>query len=63
MVRTALRRAEVSTELAEAIQGWSNVEGGKKGTQAHYGTMPIEKLKEAVDKISYEGLKVSHLYD
>ncbi|MBN9317028.1 MAG: site-specific integrase [Devosia sp.] len=56
--RSAMRRAEVSHDVAVKIGGWS-----AKGLGDHYGTDNLVKLsREQLNRIEYDGLDLSHLY-
>jgi len=56
--RTALMNAGVSRELAEALGGWSPV--GSSETEYRHSQLPT--LLEAISKVEYPGLDLSHLY-
>lgn len=54
----ALRNASVSLELREAINGWR----AQGHMDAKYGKgTTIARMKEAVDRVEYPGLRVDHL--
>ncbi len=58
--RDALRRAEVSEEIAEALGGWSE---GKK-TSRHYGSGFIaDTLAPSIQKLSFPDLDLTSLYE
>lgn len=56
--RSAMRRAEVSHDVAVKIGGWAGA-----GISDHYGSDNLVKLAhQQLNRISYEGLDLSHLY-
>jgi integrase len=55
----ALREAKVPVEFRKAINGWSSQEG----MDTRYGRgHKVHRLAEHVEKVTYEGLDLSHLY-
>ena len=55
----ALREAGVPSEIREAINGWSS----QQAMDARYGSgHKVHRLAEHVEKVTYEGLDLSHLY-
>jgi integrase len=57
--RTALRRANVSTEDAEELGGWSSGSRSSEHTYNHGKTLLA--LKAVIDLVEYPGLDLSHL--
>ena len=56
--KDACRAARIGEELHDALTGHSSASVGRT-----YGTgMPLEVLAEAVAKISYKGLDLTHLH-
>lgn len=56
--RSAMRRAEVSHDVAVKVGGWSG-----KGLSDHYGTDHLVTLAHRqLNRIRYEGLDLSHLH-
>lgn len=56
--RDAAREASMESEMARALGGWT-----RRSIDEFYGAGPsVERLKAQIDKISYEGLDLSHLF-
>ena len=59
LFRDALREANVSTERAEALGGWTS----KRSAEALYGKgVSVAAMREEIDKVHYKGLDLKHLY-
>ncbi len=57
--RTALSQAGVGIELADELCGWADE---RRGMEKRYNHLNIKQLAEAVSKVRYDGLDLSHLY-
>lgn len=58
--RDAMRDAEISTDYAEALGGWSN---DRRSSERLYGTGPsLQKLREKMEMVKYPRLDLSHLH-
>lgn len=57
--RTALRRARIDTFEVEKLGGWSS---SNKSQEANYGEVIWTHLQEAINKVTYPGVDLSHFY-
>jgi integrase len=57
--RDALRRAEASADILKALGGWTQ---GAAVSDAYGEGLSPDDLKDAVARLSYPGLDLSHLY-
>jgi integrase len=59
LFRDALREADVSTERAEALGGWTS----KRSAEALYGKGPsVAAMRDEIGKVAYKGLDLAHLH-
>jgi hypothetical protein len=57
-LRDRLREAQVSDELVDTLMGWT-----RRTMRETYGSGPsVNALDEAVSRVSYRGLDLSHVY-
>ena len=59
--RDALREARIDRDIALALGGWSTASGAASVSDAYGSGYQTATLKEAIDRISYPGLDLSHL--
>ena len=55
--KSACRAARIEEELHDAVTGHSSASVGRT-----YGSVPLDVLAEAIGKVSYKGLDLSHLH-
>ena len=59
--KDALTRAEIYQDVIDALGGWNTI---RSGSSAIYGNGPsVDQLASHIEKVSYPGLDLSHLYD
>ena len=59
--KDALTRARIYQEVIDALGGWNTIRSGSSGL---YGNGPsLGDLANEIEKVSYPGLDLSHLYD
>jgi integrase len=59
LFRDALREANVSTERAEALGGWTS----KRSAEALYGKgSSVAAMRDEIGKVAYKGLDLTHLH-
>ncbi|WP_370458461.1 DUF6538 domain-containing protein [Brevundimonas sp. 'scallop'] len=59
--RDALREARIDRDIALALGGWTTASGGTSVFDAYGSGYRMATLKEAIDRVSYPGLDLSHL--
>jgi len=59
--RDALREARIDRDIALILGGWAAGSGSISVSDAYGSGYRITTLKEAIDRISYSGLDLSHL--
>ena len=57
----SLREARIDRDIALALGGWSTASGAASVSDAYGSGYQTATLKEAIDRISYPGLDLSHL--
>ena len=61
--RDALREARIDRDIALALGGWTTASGAASVSDAYGSGYRIATLKEAIDRVRYTGLDLSHLYE
>jgi len=59
--RDALREARIDRDIALALGGWTTASGSASVSDAYGSGYRIGTLKEAIDRVHYSGLDLSHL--
>lgn len=60
--RDALREARIDRDIALVLGGWTTAGGSASVSDAYGSGYRIPTLKEAIDRVTYPGLDLSHLY-
>jgi integrase len=60
--RDALREARIDRDIALALGGWATTGGAASVSDAYGSGYRIATLKEAIDRVRYPGLDLSHLH-
>jgi integrase len=60
--RDALREARIDRDIALALGGWATTGGAASVSDAYGSGYRIATLKEALDRVHYPGLDLSHLH-
>lgn len=60
--RDALREARIDRDIALVLGGWTTASGSASVSDAYGSGYRIATLKEAIDRVRYSSLDLSHLY-
>ncbi|WP_052747978.1 tyrosine-type recombinase/integrase [Brevundimonas diminuta] len=61
--RDALREARIDRDIALALGGWASASGVASVSDAYGSGYRMATLKEAIDRVSYPDIDLSHLKD
>ncbi len=61
--RDALREARIDRDIALALGGWTTASGATSVSDAYGSGYRVATLKEAIDRVLYSGLDLSHLHE
>jgi integrase len=59
--RDAMREARIDRDIALALGGWTGASGSASVSDAYGSGYRVATLKEAIDRVHYDGLDLTHL--